>query len=53
MIRPVATRLAAVAFAAATALAGVTVSALLQVVLLIASVVGLLAVESVAGGEGR
>jgi low temperature requirement protein LtrA len=45
-IRPVATRLAAVAAAASTGAAGVAVSAALQVVLLIATVVGLLAVES-------
>jgi low temperature requirement protein LtrA len=44
-IRPVATRLGAVAVAAATALAGVAVSALLQVGLLIATVVALLAIE--------
>ena len=48
-IRPVATRLGAVAVAAATALAGVAVSALAQVGLLIATVVGLLALESVVG----
>jgi low temperature requirement protein LtrA len=47
-IRPVATRLAAAAIAAATALAGGAVSALVQVGLLIATVIGVLAVESKA-----
>jgi low temperature requirement protein LtrA len=44
-IRPVTWRLAAVAVAGATALAGMGVSALLQVSLLIAIVVGLLTIE--------
>jgi low temperature requirement protein LtrA len=52
-IRPVTTRLVAAAAAAATAFAGVAVSAFLQVGLLIATVVGLLAVESRASIEGH
>ena len=51
-IQPVAIRLVAVAVAAATALAGVAVSALVQVGLLIATVVGVLAVELVVGERG-
>lgn len=47
-IRPVAVRLAAVIVAAATAFAGVASSAFLQLGLLIATVVALLAAESVA-----
>ncbi len=39
--------------AAATALAGVAVSALAQVGLLIATVIGLLALESVADGDAH
>ena len=50
-IQPVAVRLAAVALAAVTPLAGVALSALAQVGLLVATVVGMLAVESVAGAE--
>jgi hypothetical protein len=49
----VTTRLVAAAAALATAFAGEAVSAFLQVGLLIATVVGLLAVESRASIEGH
>jgi low temperature requirement protein LtrA len=50
-IQPVVTRLGAVAVAVATALAGVAVSALAQVALLIAALIGLLGVESVVSSR--
>ena len=52
-IRPAATRLIAASAAVATAFAGIAVSAFVQVGLLIATVVGLIAVESRASVEGR
>ena len=52
-IRPVSTRLVAAGVAAATAVAGVAVSAFAEVVLLIVTVVVLLAIESRVSVEGR